>query len=34
MEWRERDLAALARAGFDDEVALAVIDAEDPAELV
>jgi regulatory protein len=32
-ERRLRDLAALARAGFDDEVALAVIDAEAPQVL-
>ncbi len=32
-EARERDLAALARAGFSYDVALAVIDAEGPADL-
>jgi len=32
-EARERDLAALARAGFSYDVALAVIDAEGPEDL-
>jgi len=33
VEGIERDLAALARAGFSYEVALAVIDAERPEDL-
>ena len=32
-KWREKDMAALARAGFSYDIARAVIDAEDPDEL-